>query len=189
MHAERPQSPDAVWWPDATTVESANLTRFMRALGVESFEALNERASRDPAWFHDELIRFLDYRFERPYQRVLDMSQGQPFTSWCVGGLTNVATNCLDRWRGTARYAQPALVWEGEDGATTTWTLADLDRETCRMAWGLRRLGLSRGDVVGMYLPNLPHAAAASGSASTAHASCTVNSISSTTAWPLRARA
>lgn len=161
MHAERPQSPDAVWWPDAATVESANLTRFMRALGVESFEALNERASRDPAWFHDELIRFLDYRFERPYDRVLDVSQGQPFASWCVGGVTNVATNCLDRWRGTDPYAQPALVWEGEDGATTTWTLADLDRETCRLAWGLRRLGLGRGDVVGMYLPNLPHAAAA----------------------------
>lgn len=36
-----------------------------------------------------------------------------------------------------------------------------LDRETCRLAWGLRRLGIGRGDVVGMYLPNLPHAAAA----------------------------
>jgi hypothetical protein len=36
-------------------VEGANLTRFMRALGVDSFEALNERASRDPAWFHDAL--------------------------------------------------------------------------------------------------------------------------------------
>ena len=62
-----------VWRPDAATVEAANLTRFMRVLGVESFEALNERASRDPAWFHDALIRFLDYRFERPYERVLDL--------------------------------------------------------------------------------------------------------------------
>jgi acetyl-CoA synthetase len=43
----------------------------------------------------------------------------------------------------------------------STWTFADLDRETCRLAWGLRRLGLGRGDVVAMYLPNLPHAAAA----------------------------
>jgi acetyl-CoA synthetase len=78
-----------------------------------------------------------------------------------VGGETNVVINCLDRWRGHERYAQPALVWEGEDGAVTTWTFADLDRETCRLAWGLRRIGVGRGDVVGMYLPNLPHAAAA----------------------------
>ena len=151
----------AVWWPDHDTVENANLTRFMRALGVDSFEALNERASADPAWFNDELIRFLDYRFERPYDQVLDLSAGLPFAKWCVGGTTNVVLNCLDRRRGTERYTQEALVWEGEDGTVTRWTFADLDRETCRLAWGLRSLGLGCGDVVGMYLPNLPQAAAA----------------------------
>jgi acetyl-CoA synthetase len=161
MQVDLPTSAGVVWRPDAAMVEQANLTRFMRALGVDSLEALNERASRDPAWFHDELIRFLDYRFERPYEQVLDLSEGRPFAHWCVGGETNVVINCLDRWRGTERYAQPALVWEGEDGAVTTWTFADLDRETCRLAWGLRRLGVGRGDVVGMYLPNVPHAAAA----------------------------
>ncbi|HRO81944.1 MAG TPA: AMP-binding protein, partial [Alicycliphilus denitrificans] len=31
----------------------------------------------------------------------------------------------------------------------------------CQLAWGLRRLGLGRGDVVGMCLPNLPQAAVA----------------------------
>ena len=150
-----------VWRPDSTTVEQANLTRFMRALDVDSFEALNARASQDPAWFHDQLIRFLDYRFERPYEQVLDLGEGKPFAHWCVGGETNVVTNCLDRRRSTDAYGQTALVWEGEDGAVTTWRFADLDRETSRLAWGLRSLGIGRGDVVGMYLPNLPHAAAA----------------------------
>ncbi|MDF7017437.1 hypothetical protein NMT86_25410, partial [Escherichia coli] len=126
-------------------VEQANLTRFMRALGVGSFEALNERASQNPAWFHDELIRYLDYRFERPYVRVLDISEGRPFAHWCVGGVTNVVINGLDRWRGTERYGQLALVWESEDGAVSTWTFADLDRETCRLAWGLRKLGIGHG--------------------------------------------
>lgn len=161
MQAERPTSSEIVWRPDAAMVEQANLTRFMRALGVDGFEALNERASQDPAWFHDALIRFLDYRFERPYERVLDLADGKPFAHWCVGGETNVVINCLDRRRGTESYAQTALVWEGEDGTVTTWTFADLDRETSRLAWGLRRLGVGRGDVVGMYLPNVPHAAAA----------------------------
>ncbi len=151
----------AVWWPDRSTVENANLTRFMRALGVDSFEALNERASADPAGFHDALIRFLDYRFEQPYEQVLDLSEGLPFARWCVGGTTNVVLNCIDRWRDTARYTQAALVWEGEDGTVVTRTFADLDRETCQLAWGLRSLGLGHGDVVGMFLPNLPEAAAA----------------------------
>jgi acetyl-CoA synthetase len=151
----------AVWWPDRNTLENANLTSFMRTLGVDSFEALNESANADPAWFHDALIHFLDYRFQEPYTQVLDLSEGLPFAHWCVGGKTNVVLNCIDRRRDTARYMQPALVWEGEDGTVTTWTFADLDRETCRLSWGLRSLGLGRGDVVGMYLPNLLQAAAA----------------------------
>ena len=161
MQAEHPTSSEAVWWPDHDTVENANLTRFMRALGVESFEALNALSVADPAGFNDALIRFLDYRFQQPYEQVLDLSEGLPFANWCVGGSTNVVLNCIDRRRGSERYQQEALVWEGEDGSLSSWTFADLDRETCRLAWGLRRLGLGRGDVIGMYLPNLQHAAAA----------------------------
>jgi acetyl-CoA synthetase len=103
MQVDLSNPSDIVWRPDAAMVEGANLTRFMRALGVDSFDALNERASRDPAWFHDELIRFLDYRFERPYEQVLDLGDGLPFARWCVGGVTNVVLNCIDRRRGTAR--------------------------------------------------------------------------------------
>lgn len=161
MQAEHPTSSEAVWWPDHDTVENANLTRFMRALGVESFEALNALSVADPAGFNDALIRFLDYRFQQPYEQVLDLSEGLPFANWCVGGSTNVVLNCIDRRRGSQRYQQEALVWEGEDGSLSSWTFADLDRETCRLAWGLRRLGLGRGDVIGMYLPNLQQAAAA----------------------------
>ena len=105
MQAEPATESGIVWRPDAAMVEQANLTRFMQAQGVASFEALNERANQDPEGFHDALIRFLDYRFERPYARVLDLEQGRPFARWCVGGVTNVVTNCLDRWRTSGRWA------------------------------------------------------------------------------------
>ena len=85
MQAQALKPTDAVWWPDAATLDSANLTRFMRALGVDSFEALNQQASADPAGFHDALIRFLDYRFYTPYSQVLDTSEGLPFARWCEG--------------------------------------------------------------------------------------------------------
>lgn len=159
--AHVPHPSGAVWWPDRDTLENANLTRFMRALGVDSFEALNEYAHSDPAGFNEALIRFLDYRFEQPFTQVLDLQEGLPFARWCVGGTTNVVLNCLDRRRGTPSYTQEALVWESEEGAVVRWSFADLDRETCRLAWGLRQLGLGPGDVVGMYLPNLPQAAVA----------------------------
>lgn len=152
---------EIVWTPDESIIKASTLLRFMRLLEVDSFEMLNKRADADPAWFHDSLIRFLDYRFETPYHTVLDLSKGLAFPRWCVGGTTNVALNCLDRHRGTSRYEKSILIWDGEGGTSLTWTLADIDRETARLAWGLRSLGIGRGDVVGMYMPNLPQAVAA----------------------------
>ena len=85
-------------------------------------------------------------------------SRGAPWTRWCVGGTTNVVLNALDRWRGTPTYDKPALVWEGEDGARRDFSYREMDREVCRCAGALRALGLGRGDVVALYLPNVPEA-------------------------------
>jgi len=160
--SSRDMSEKAIAWvPDPATVARANLTAFMRALGVESYEALLRRAEEEPAWFYDGLLRYLDYRFYRPYERVLDESSGAPWVRWCVGGTTNVVLNALDRWRDTPTYEKPALVWEGEDGARRNFSYRDLDREVCRFAGALRSLGLGRGDVIAIYMPNVPEAAIA----------------------------
>ncbi|MCP5265376.1 MAG: AMP-binding protein [Burkholderiaceae bacterium] len=147
------------WRPTAEIVEQANLTRFLRAHDLADFDALNARANADPTWFPDAFIRFIDYRFYRPYEKVLDLSDGLEFPHWCAGGTTNVAMNCIDVRRGTPEYTRAVFEWEGEDGARLSWTFADVDREVSKFAWGLRKLGIGRGDVVGMYLPNLPQAA------------------------------
>jgi len=146
------------WQPDARTVEEANLTRFVRALGVRDYDELLARADAEPAWFYDALLKYLDYRFYQPYAQVLDESRGAPWTRWCVGGTTNVVLNAVDRWRGTPAYDKTALAWEGEDRARAEFTYRQLDREVCRFAGALRALGLGRGDVVAIYLPNIPEA-------------------------------
>ena len=53
MQADPTTESSIVWRPDAAMVQQANLTRFMQAQGVDSFEALNDRANQDPEEFHD----------------------------------------------------------------------------------------------------------------------------------------
>ena len=134
------------------------MAAFMRSLGVASYEELLHRADAEPGWFFEGLLKHLDYRFYRPYARALDDSAGAPWTKWCIGGTTNIVLNAIDRWRGTATYDKLALVWEGEDGARKDYTYRDLDREICRCAGALRALGVARGDVIAIYLPNIPEA-------------------------------
>jgi len=149
---------EIAWQPDPARIAATNLAAFMRALGVASYDELLERADREPEWFFDGLLKHIDYRFYRPYERVLDDSRGIPWRRWCVGGTTNVALNALDRWRGTPTWDKLALAWEGEDGAKAEYTYRDLDAAVCRTAGALRSLGLGRGDVIALYMPNVPEA-------------------------------
>lgn len=134
------------------------MAAFMRTLGVASYDELLRRADTEPGWFFEGLLKHLDYRFYRPYARAIDESAGLPWTRWCAGGTTNVVLNAIDRWRGTPTYDKTALVWEGEDRVRREYAYRDLDREVCRCAGAFRALNISRGDVVAMYLPNVPEA-------------------------------
>lgn len=79
-----------------------------------------------------------------------------------VGGELSVADNCVDRHaENPLRADKPAVIWEGEDGVVRRLTYRALRDEVARLANGLTSLGIRKGDVVAIYLPNLPEAFAA----------------------------
>jgi len=151
---------DYAWVPSEESIAARNWTRFARAEGLDGYDALAAKAAREPEWFWNALIRFLDVRFQQPYERVLDLSKGLPWAEWCVGGTTNLALNCLDKHL-PARADHPAIEWEGEDGGRRHLSYGDVNRETCRLGAALQSLGIGRGDVVGLFLPNVPEAVCA----------------------------
>ena len=149
---------DIAWYPDPELAENANATAFMRYLGVNDFSEMVRCADTDPERFYSAFFDYTGFRFYQPYERLLDESEGIENPKWCIGGTTNVVLNGIDRWRDTPTYDKPALIWEGEDGARRTLSYRELDREICRLAGALRSLGLSRGDTVALYMPNVPEA-------------------------------
>ncbi|MGH9783722.1 MAG: AMP-binding protein, partial [Terriglobia bacterium] len=142
----------------------SRLAAFMRAHGIATFDELMRRSTEDAegiAWFWDAVLRDLDIRFSKPYAKIVDLSRGDPWARWCVGGELNIVTNCLDKWLGTPVENQIALRWEGEDGAVRALTYGELHAEVLRMAAALRRLGIKKGDVVGIFMPMVPEIAVA----------------------------
>lgn len=104
-----------------------------------------------------EVIKFCKIRFYRQYDEMLDVSRGEAWARWCVGGTTNIVLNCIDKHRATAVWDQTFLVWEGEDRRErSSMTYRGLDFEVSRLAQGLHDIGIQRGDVVAIYMPNLP---------------------------------
>jgi acetyl-CoA synthetase len=148
------------WEPTSEYVERANVTRFMRANGVDSYEELLRRSRDDIEWFWDAAVRDLGIEFFTPYEKVLDTSDGIAWAKWFVGGTTNLAHNCLDKW-AEATPDSRAIVWEGEDGEVRTLSYADLRRLTDALAHGLRSLGVEDGDTIGIFMPMAPETVAA----------------------------
>ena len=156
-----PFDQEIAWQPNPEWIAQSNLQRFMDRHGIGSYDALLRRAAENIGWFWDAVIDDLDIRFAHPYSQIVDLAAGAPFPQWCVGGQMNIIHNCLDKWQDTGTAAEPALIWEGEEGRRATLTYAQLHQEVCRCANALRSLGVGRGDAVGLYMPMIPELAVA----------------------------
>ncbi len=163
---------EPMWTPSPERIARANLTRFIaqvRALGpdgraesVHDFESLYEWSIRNVELFWLEVRRFggivtgppdPEIACERvlvgrdrmaPPDRVLG-------PNWFVGTTLNFAENLL-RYRDD----REAIVAWNERGAQKRLTFAALFDEVNRVAAGLRSLGVTAGDRVAGFMPNIP---------------------------------
>ncbi|HVF46077.1 MAG TPA: AMP-binding protein, partial [Pyrinomonadaceae bacterium] len=78
------------WTPTPDIIERARLTKFMRQVGVSSWNELYEFSIRDVEKFTEEVIRFLDIKFDAPYEKLLDTSDGVEYPAWFRSGDTLV---------------------------------------------------------------------------------------------------
>ncbi len=147
---------EIVWKPTPQHIEHANLTAFMRAHSLRDFDELMHRSTTDIAWFTDAVLKFLDIQFYEPYTKVVDLSEGIQFPKWCVNGKMNIVHNCVDKWQGAESRRRKAVVFEGEEGITKTFTYEQLYKEVNKTANALRSLGLGKGDAIGIFMPMTP---------------------------------
>ena len=94
-----------------------------------------------------------------PFHTTLEWQN--PLAKWFVGGQTNVSYNCLDAHVLNGNGARVAFHWEGEPGDRRTITYADMLRDVCRFANGLKKLGIEKGDRISIYMPMVPELAVA----------------------------
>jgi acetyl-CoA synthetase len=148
------------WVPPPDAWPTTNVGRFGTAHGFTDLEGLRRRSIDDPEWFWDAVVEHLGLPFATPYESVLDTSRGIPWATWFVGGKTNFALACCDRWADETPDAV-ALVWEGEEGAVRQWTYRELRAQADGLANLLAASGVVERDAVGIFLPMVPETVAA----------------------------
>jgi acetyl-CoA synthetase len=130
-------------------------------IDADTYRRRYEESLREPEKFWARQAARLDWF--TPPTRMRDVSYGprDVHIRWFADGILNASVNCLDRHLAE-RADRPAIIWEGDDPAESrTLTYAELFAEVCRLANGLKALGVRRGDRVTVYLPMVPEAAVA----------------------------
>ncbi|MSR17556.1 MAG: acetate--CoA ligase [Phycisphaerales bacterium] len=145
--------------------------RFRDAVGaahipdLATYKAMYQRSLSDPEGFWGDVAS--DFTWFSPWKRVLEWSC--PDAQWFVGATTNICFNCIDRQIDGGHGDDIAIIWEGEPANSSQphgfevrrITYRELHGEVCRCAHALRALGVSRGDIVTLYMGMVPELAIA----------------------------
>jgi len=148
-----------IWQPSPQRVETANLTRFIRAvedawqIQLGDYPHLYRWSIEEPERFWSSLWSFAGVICEQRGDCVLSGGDSMPTARWFPDARLNFAENLLRRRDDTS-----ALIFRGEDCAARSLSFAELYAAVSRLRQQLQAWEVGAGDRVVGYLPNLPEA-------------------------------
>ena len=115
----------------------------------------NESINNNEKFWADEGKRI---HWFKPYTKIKEViySTKKVSIKWFHDGTTNVSYNCIDRHL-PKRAKQTAIIFEGDDPKESkNITYQELSDEVCKLANGLKEIGIKKGDRVTIYMPMVP---------------------------------
>lgn len=112
-----------------------------------------KESRKDPLRFWQKLAKEIHW-VKKPKKAF---THKPPYFKWFLGGKLNITENALDR-NLKERKNKVALIWEPEppEERPRIFTYYDLYRQVNKFANALKKLGVKKGDKVGIYLPMIP---------------------------------
>jgi len=141
-----------VFKPSKEFIEQTNVKKWMNEHNIKDLEELYKKAE-NWEWFWGEVAKEI-IEFYKPYKKLVEWKT--PYVKWFVDAKYNIVHDCLDKHVKTWRKNKVAYIFEGEPGDVRKLTYYDLYREVNKLANALKKLGIKKGDRVGIYLPMIP---------------------------------
>ncbi len=159
-------SPDPIWAPSRERIEQSNLARYMdwlnttQGLRFADYESLWQWSTTELEAFWVSIWNHCSMRSSQPYQNVLH-PRTMPGARWFEGSMLNYADQML--WRASLpQWAdQPAIIFQSECAGRREVSWSDLAAQAGALSASLSRLGVTPGDRVVAYMPNIPQTMAA----------------------------
>ncbi|MBN1163218.1 MAG: acetoacetate--CoA ligase [Candidatus Krumholzibacteriota bacterium] len=148
---------EPIWRPSTERIKSSNMFQFMNLvnerynLAFKDYDELYQWsiAHKEKLW--ETLWDYLDIIHSRAYDRVLVDGDKMPGAKWFSGSKLNFAENLL-RYRDD----RLAIISRGETNGAVRITFAELYDRVAALARSLRDMGITAGDRVVGFMPNIP---------------------------------
>ena len=125
----------------------------------EQYREMYQYSVTDPEGFWGEHARLLEWYKQPTKIKNTSFSATDISIKWFEDGELNASYNCIDRHLKTDAN-KTAILWEGDSPENSEQvSYQQLHDEVCKLANGLKKLGVEKGDRVALYMPMLPHAA------------------------------
>jgi acetyl-CoA synthetase len=143
-----------LWRPSEELIRNSNIAAMQRRLGAPDYDALYRVSLAEPEAYWRAVIDECRVVWRKPFERYVDLTDGVQFPKWFVGGELNWVESVLAWADDPAIGARAAVAAEREAGDIATLSYIDLRSRVRTFATGLKRLGLRRGDRVGLLMEN-----------------------------------
>ncbi len=146
-----------LWTPDQARCERTRIYHFMQQLNrthnlsLDSYDSLYRWSIDNSTAFWSELWDYANVIAAQRGDQILEHPDQMPGARWFPEARLNFAENLL-RYRDD----RPAVVFRGEDSTRIELTHADLYRQVAQLASALRKQGVTKGDRVSGFMPNVP---------------------------------
>ena len=146
-----------LWRPSPDRIADANISRFMAEVArrwnvrVDDYAALHRWSVAEPEAFWQTVWDFCGVIAEAQGDRVVADREKLPGARWFPDARLNFAENLLRR-----RDDGPAMIFWGEDRLKRRLSFAEVHDSVSRLRQALAQMGVSKGDRVAGFLPNLP---------------------------------
>ena len=150
-----------LWEPSERSVRDARITGYAawlrdgRGPELTGYDELWRWSVAEPEAFWISVWEYFDVLGRRGDGPVLSGGP-MPDVRWFGGATLNYARNALRT--ASTQPGQTAVIFRSEGGRSGTLSYSELAAEVARVRAGLRALGVTKGDRVAAYLPNIPEA-------------------------------
>lgn len=153
------QTPRLLWTPTTSFSENANIAHFkawlhtQHQLNFPDYHALWQWSVHNIANFWEAVWQYFDIQSNTKYDFVLS-NDPMPHAKWFGGASINYAAEIFRR----KNVNVPAIKFASERHGLTEISWDTLEEQVAAMANYLKSIGVSKGDRVVAYLPNVPEA-------------------------------